>query len=577
MRNRPTLRQVATITLAAAACVGLAILLYWWWHAIFLGPYDLVIRNGRVLDGFGHAPSRRDIGIRDGRIVTVGWLKGALTERVIDASGLYVAPGFIDVHTHVESNLPEGPRPFLAPNFVRQGVTTIITGNCGSSVLSIRDLFKHLEKYGTQVNVATFIGHNTIRRKVMKLDDRAPTPTELEEMRKLVKQAMDDGAIGLSTGLAYVPGRYAKKDEIIQLARVVAERGGLYVSHIRDEAADGLEAVREAIEIGEKAQLPVQISHFKVSGRSQWGTAQQRLELVEQAKQRGLRVTIDVYPYSASSTGLDILLPSWALAGGVSEQRRRLRNLQTRSRIRREMILQLRRNGWSDYSFARIAAYSPEASLNGSTIPQVIALRSANAAGNPDTNAKSGAEHQADVILDLIGRGGAQMIYFDMDEDDVITIMRHPDTMFGSDSAVRSESMDAVPHPRGMGTFPRVLARYVREKQILSLEEAVRRMTSLPAQTFGLSERGQIREGYWADLVVFDPQTIADKATYESPLRPPEGISYVIVNGTVVFEHGSFTNTAPGKVIRYQPAIDSGIKKWMVFFQLLLRLTGAIL
>jgi N-acyl-D-amino-acid deacylase len=527
------------------------IFLHWWWKALYLGPYDMIIRKGRILDGRGSSPYSADIGIRDGKIITTGHLIGASSKRVINAQGYFVAPGFIDVHTHVERNLPEGPTPFRAPNFIRQGVTTIITGNCGSSVLSVRDLFKHLEQYGTQVNVATFIGHNTIRRNVMKSEDRAPTPIELSRMQELVKQAMDDGAMGLSTGLAYIPGKYAKEDEIVQLARVVAKEGGIYVSHIRDEAAGGLEAVREAIEVGERARLPVQISHFKSSGRGQWGTAQQRLELVEDARRREVQVTIDEYPYTASSTGLDILLPSWALAGTTAEQRQRLRNSQVRSQIRSEMLSQLRRNGWGDYSFARIVAYSPETSWNGKTIPQVTALREARGFVNSNQSHKREVENQADFILDLVARGGAQMIYFDMAENDVVTIMKYSDTMFGSDSAVRSENTDAVPHPRGMGTFPRVLARYVREKQVLSLEEAVRRMTSLPARVFGIADRGQISEGYWADLVIFDDQKIADRATYNNPLSPPEGISYVIVNGDVVLQNNLFTKSAPGQVIRH--------------------------
>jgi N-acyl-D-amino-acid deacylase len=552
MKGRLNPQRVLAIALMGLACVGLAFSLYWGWQTIFLGPYDLVIYNGRVLDGLGHVPIEADIGIRDGRIVVVGNLWGALTDRVIDAQGQIVAPGFIDVHTHIERNMPGGARPFRAPNFVRQGITTIITGNCGTSVLSVRDLFNRLEQHGTQVNVTTFIGHNTVRRRVMKSDDRGPTQAELEQMKKLVDRAMEDGAIGLSTGLAYVPGRFAQLDEIVQLARVVAAKGGRYVSHIRDEGIEGMEAIQEAIRVGEQVRLPVHISHFKVSGRRQWGTAQDRLDLIAEAQRRRLQVTIDQYPYMASSTGLDILLPPSALAGTVADQRRRLRDPRTRSQIRSEMFSLLRRNGWKDYSFARIAAYSAESSLNGSTIADVSTLRPTRAQTLNGT-ADNGLVKQADVILDLVTRGGAQMIYFDMSEDDVITIMRNPDTMFGSDSAVRSENMDALPHPRGMGTFPKVLGRYVREQHILSLEEAVRRMTSLPASIFGMSDRGQISEGCWADLVIFNERKILDRATYESPLQPPEGISYVIVNGAVVFEKDHFTKSAPGKVIRHYP------------------------
>ncbi len=535
------------------------------------GSFELVIRNGMVLDGLGGAMLHADIGIRDGRIACVGSIGEIPGEHAIDATGMTVAPGFIDVHTHVERNLPDGAQPFQAPNFVRQGVTTIITGNCGASTLAVRKALDHLDRYGSQVNVATFVGHNAVRRRVMQRANRAPARGEMEEMKRLVNGAMDEGALGLSTGLEYVPGTYAKQEEIVELARVTAAKGGLYVSHIRDEGEHGFDAVKEAIDIGEQARLPVHISHFKASGRSQWGMAQRRLDLVDAARKRGRRVSIDQYPYLASSTSLDVLLPSWVLAEESSKVGQRLRDPRMRARVHAEMLAQLRSSGWSNYKFARVAYCPSNLALNGMTIPQITALRGhpapkANGApkgsdDRPAEDARSqekvaagedtgGAELQAEVILDLIARGGAQMIYFEMDERDLSTIMSHADTMFGSDSSVRSEDTKAVPHPRGYGTFPRVLARYVREKRTLTLAEAVRRMTSVPARTFGLQERGQIMQGYWADLVIFDAQTIVDHATYEKPLASPTGVSTVIVNGAVVFGKQGLTNAAPGKAIR---------------------------
>lgn len=575
-------RKSWPLYLAAGACGAFALALSWWWYGNYGKPqvcqegHDLVIRNGMVLDGLGHAPFRADIGIRDGRITCIGSIKTTPGEHVINATGQLIAPGFIDVHTHVERNLPEDTKPFLAPNFIRQGITTIITGNCGSSTLAVRAMLDQLDNKGSQVNVATFVGHNSIRRRVMKRANRAPTPDEMQEMQKFLAKAMDDGALGLSTGLAYIPGAYAQKEEIIELAQSVAHEGGLYVSHIRDEGVQGFSAVKEALEIGGKAGLPVHISHFKASGKSQWGAAKQRLALVDDALRQGQRVTIDQYPYTASSTSLEVLLPSWALAEDSAEVNKRLRDPQMRARVRSEMIAQLHKSGWRDYSFARIAYCSSNLSLNGLSIPQVAAtrmksspekqptpaalsmhghehslgdyLQKINTANGDDDNAK----YQADVILDLIVKGGAQMIYFDMNDQDLTAIMQHPDTMFGSDSSVRSENTQAVPHPRGMGTFPRVLSHYVRETRTLSLEEAVRRMTSLSARTFGIRERGQISEGYWADLVIFYEQSIADKATYERPLAAPAGIPYVIVNGKIVLENNHFTKAVPGKAIRHQ-------------------------
>lgn len=524
--------------------------------AVCRGDFDLVVLGGTVLDGLGAARVRADVGVREGRVACVGSITQAGAARVIDASGLLVAPGFVDVHTHVERTMT-GARPFVAPNFVRQGVTTLITGNCGSSRLDVADELAQLERGGSQVNVATFVGHNSVRRSVMQRERRPPTPQEMGRMERLVADAMDGGALGLSTGLAYVPGIYAAREEVVGLARVAARGGGLYVSHIRDEGVNGFDAVAEAVAIGDEAGLPVHISHFKASGRSQWGTAPERLRLVDEALGRGRRVTIDQYPYVASSTSLDIMLPPWALAEDRASVASRLRDPQTRERVLADMLAQLRRGGWTDYAFARIAYCPSNLALNGMTIPEVAAR--AGAAGGArvqqvSAQAAPDAEAQARTILDIVARGGAQMIYTDMDEADVVTIMRHPDTMFGSDSSVRSDDTQAVPHPRGFGTFPRVLASYVRGSRTLTLEEAVRRMTSLPARTFGLRERGQLAPGFWADLVLFSEQAVADRATFESPLLPPAGISHVVVNGEVVFEGGRLTQAAPGKAIRRHPA-----------------------
>ncbi len=481
---------------------------------------------------------------------------------MIDASGLTVAPGFIDVHTHIERNVPQDDA-FRAPNFIRQGVTTVITGNCGRSFLDIGKFLKRLEANGSQVNVATLVGHNTVRSNVMKQRSAAPSKRELAELEELVERAMREGALGMSTGLVYVPGTFAKTDEIASLAKIVAEENGLYVSHLRDEGAKGREALEEAIAIGELTGVRVHVSHFKAQGPNEWGSAQARLSLIQSAQERGVIVSLDQYPYIASSTGLAVLLPSWLSEGDLGSAKKKLRDPVTRKRVRDEMLAQLRRNGWKDYKFARIAYYEFDRSLVGLNIAEIAQKRLVRSFSAPPrlvrskfnpapvpAKAEDELGRQAETVMDLFSHGGAQMVFFDMSEDDVETIMRDPQVMFGSDSSVREENPSVLPHPRGLGTFPRVLGVYAREKNLFTLEEAVRRMTSLPAKTFHLKGRGLIRESNWADLVIFDRNRIVDTATFEKPYSTPQGVEYVIVNGSLVLDHEQLSKSLPGVAIR---------------------------
>lgn len=529
------------------------------------GKFDLAFIGGEVIDGLGQPSFHADIGIRDRRIACVGSIDGANAAKVIDSTGLTISPGFIDVHTHVERNVPTNG-PLLAPSFLRQGVTTIITGNCGRSFLQIAQLFSLLEANGANLNVASFIGHNTIRLQVMHENAAAPSREQLAKMKALARAGMREGSLGLSTGLEYVPGTFAHTEELVELAKAVRESGGIYVSHLRDEGPQAEAAIREAVFIGEHAGIQVHISHFKVQGPNQWGSAQQRLDLVKSAEARGLRISVDQYPYIASSTGLVVLLPSWLSEGGVRAAGRKLSDPNTRRRVRDEMIKQLRALGWRDYSFARIAYCESDRSLVGLTIPEITRRRSEEQVANnsatyepvrfavgkarklPDD--RTDLEREADTIIDLYSHGGAQMVFFNMNEDDVETIMKEREVMFGSDSGVREENASVLPHPRGSGTFPRVLGVYARDKHLFSMEEAVRRMTSLPANTFGLQHRGRISPGYWADLVIFDRNRILDQATYEKPLSNPVGIDYVVVNGSIVVDHGVVTAALPGMAIR---------------------------
>jgi len=493
--------------------------------------YDLLITNARIVDGSGNPWFRADVAIKDGRIARIGRLGPETAAKTIDARGQILAPGFIDVHTHVESiyNLP------AAENFVRMGVTTLVTGNCGTSTTNVAEFLGRMKEKPIAVNLATLIAHGSVRRKVMGLGDRAPTPEELRQMESLVEQGMKDGAVGLSTGLIYVPGTYAKTDEIVSLARVAARYGGLYATHMRNEGDKVADAIRESISIGEQAGLPVEISHFKISNKKLWGQSPMTLGLVRDARSRGLVVTVDQYAYTASSTSLESRLPAWLRAGGLEEAKKRLADKATRERAIDDTKEALKRSGFKDYSFAVVASYDPDKSFNGKSIAEIT----------KEVKKKSDVTSQIEQMLEMYEAGGAGMIYHGMGEEDVRRIMQEPFTMIASDSGVR-EVDESVPHPRGYGNNARVLGRYVRELKLISLEDAIRKMTSLPAQTFGFRDRGLIREGFAADLVIFDENTIIDQATFDKPHQFPLGISYVLVNGQVILANNQMTEARPG-------------------------------
>ncbi|HEX8720005.1 MAG TPA: D-aminoacylase [Pyrinomonadaceae bacterium] len=499
--------------------------------------YDLVIRGARVVDGSGNPWFRADVGVKGGRVARVGRVEAAEGARVVEARGQILAPGFIDVHTHVE-NLFELPD---AENFVRMGVTTLVTGNCGGSALDVGKFLGRVGETPVAVNVATLVGHNTVRRAVFGEADRAPTPEELERMKALVERAMRDGAVGLSTGLYYVPGAYAKTDEVVELAKVAARFGGVYATHMRDEGGGVADSIRESIEIGERAGLPVEISHFKISTKRLWGQSEMTLGLVRDARRRGLQVTVDQYAYTASSTSLDSRLPDWVEEGGREEGRRRIADPAQHARIVREMKESLKKSGFKDYSYAAVASYRPKPEYDGKTIAEVTRL----ARGRADVGS------QIEQILEMYAAGGASMVYHSMGEEDVRGILREPFTMVASDSGVRRFG-EGVPHPRGYGNNARVLGTYVRELRLVTLEDAVRKMTSLPAQTFGLRDRGLVREGMVADLVLFDDAAVADPSTFERPHQYAAGFSYVVVGGAVVLDAGRMTGARPGAALRHE-------------------------
>jgi N-acyl-D-amino-acid deacylase len=497
--------------------------------------YDLVIINGRIVDGTGNPWFYGSVAIKGDRIAQVGWVDPQRAASIIDARGNIVSPGFIDVHTHIEGGISAVP---TADNFVHMGVTTVVTGNCGSSTTQVGEFLSKLEQSGISINVATLIGHNSVRQAVMKEDNRAPTPEELEKMREIVDRAMREGAVGFSTGLIYVPGTYAKTEEIIELAKVAARYHGIYATHMRDEANRVTEAIREALIVGEQAKLPVEISHFKVSSKSKWGASRITCQMITEARARGQQVTVDQYVYTASSTSLNTLLPSWALDGGREKAKQRLETAETRAKIKRAMIDSIRKSGFKDFSFAVVSSYQPDPSYEGKSITEITKM----------VRGRTGPEEEAEQIINMYLAGSAGMVFHRMHEMDVQRILVQPFTMFASDSGVIRMNR-GVPHPRGYGNNARVLGLYVHEKKLIGLEEAVRKMTSLPAATFGLWDRGLIRPGMAADIVIFDEEKVRDLATFDKPHQYAEGFNYVVVNGKLVISASQHTGAKPGRAL----------------------------
>ncbi|MEX2273593.1 MAG: D-aminoacylase [Vicinamibacterales bacterium] len=498
-------------------------------------PFDLILAGGSVIDGSG-APARiADVGVRDGRIAAIGNLSRAAARERVDVAGLSVAPGFIDVHTHAD-NIASRP---AAGNFVRMGVTTVVAGNCGSSPVDVANALDEIRAARVAVNFATLVGHNSVRSAVMGSVRRDPTLPELERMKGLVFKAMADGAVGLSTGLQYVPGTYASTPEIIELARVAANAGGLYTSHMRNEGTALEAAIRETLQVGRMSGARVQISHLKVDARSRWGASRDALAMIDAARAAGQDVRADQYAYTAAGSGLGIRFPSWALEGGREKIRERLNDAATWARIKKEMLGLVQERGFEDLSWATVASYQADPSLNGLSMADVAQrLHGART-----------ADAQFEAARTLMLGGAPSMVYHFMDEGDVERIMRHPSVSVAADSGVLEPNGTTRPHPRGYGNNARVLARYVRERKIIPVEEAIRKMTSLPADHFRLTGRGRLAAGAAADIVVFDPARVRDVATFDAPHGYAEGIPHVLVNGMFVVRNGAQTAERPGAVL----------------------------
>ena len=525
--------------------------------------FDLVIKNGMVVDGCGNPWIRQDLGIERGKISRIGKIDEGTTARTIDATGFIVAPGFIDIHSHDDAVFFVDP---LNKAKLQQGVTTVVNGNCGVGVApvnkatipfldqytseiqtgldftrwrSFAEFLDRLEQIPIGVNVANLVGHGALRIAVMGFDSRRPTAGELAAMKELLAQSMEAGAFGMSTGLIYPPGVYSETEELVELSKVVSRYGGAYATHMRDEGDLESEAIEEALRIGREASVPVEISHHKISNKANWGKSIETLARINRARADGIDVTLDAYPYTAGSATITVLFPPWVYAGGEQRLVERLKDLATRRVIKQYME---ERTDWQNFVkgvegwqsiLISAAPHHPE--YEGTTLLQISQKLS---------------KDPYEALFDLAADEGAKcmMVIFLLDEEDVERIVCDPLVAVITDAVPHTQAGKV--HPRAFGTYPKVLGRYVREKGLMTMEEAIRKMTSLPAQRFNLKTKGLLREGFDADIAIFDPKTIIDRATYQDPRVGPIGIEYVIVNGAVVLSGNEFTEERPGRVIR---------------------------
>jgi len=496
---------------------------------------EILIRNGKIIDGTGNNWFYGDIAVNKGKIIGIGKQLNFSADKIIDANGFIVAPGFIDVHTHLEEDEAKDP---MAQNFIYDGVTTCITGNCGLSHTDIGQYLKWIDSLKLSINVATLVGHNDIRKAVMGRANRDATTTEQQQMENMVEDAMKGGAMGLSTGLIYIPGTYTKTPEIVALAKIAAKYHGVYATHMRDEADSVTQAIEEAITIGKEANIPVEISHFKLSGQQNWGRSKETIALVKKARENGVEVTIDQYPYTASSTSISTLIPDEILADGQDSIKARLQRPEIKKYVIDEMLRKLKKRKLKHFSYAVIAYYPADTIYNGKSIESINRLK----------GRKHKARAEAETIIDIMINGGASAVFHGMSEDDVRRIMQYPFNMFASDASIRVLN-DGMPHPRGYGTNAKVLGKYVRQERVVSLEEAVRRMTSLPAQKFQLKDRGLLKEVYAADIVIFDEMRVNDMSIFEKPHAYSEGFHFVIVNGKLTVDNKKHNGTRAGNAL----------------------------
>lgn len=527
--------------------------------------FDLVLRGARIVDGTGSPSFPGDVGIKDGRVALVGHVPQG--DRALDVSGMLLCPGFVDIHNHADHGILAFPD---AESHVMQGVTTSVVGNCGLSMAPVSpelmelarrylapflrkeveygwdwkssaEFFQKIEKNGTAMNLAPMVGHGTIRIAVMGFDDGIPSVEEMERMKELLAQSLDDGAFGLSSGLIYPPGSYARPEELVELAGVLKNHGGFYASHMRNEGDRLLESLEETLALGERWGIPVQVSHLKAVGTANWGKVSEALRLMESARQKGIDVNCDVYPYQAGMTTLTALLPPAALEGGVERMLTRLSDPAERERIGTEMENGI--PGWENWAkslgWGKIVISECDArkEFEGRSLEEISCQWGI-----------SPCQALFDLLLET--KGSATMLLFGIGEEDLRAAVKNPISCIASDSWVNAPRGGGKPHPRGYGTFPRFLKHFVRENEDLSWEEAIRKITALPAGKAGIQDRGCVKEGFRADLVVIDPENISDRATFQDPHQYPEGIKHVLVNGEFVVKEGQMTGLCPGKILK---------------------------
>ncbi|MBC54316.1 MAG: N-acyl-D-amino-acid deacylase [Gammaproteobacteria bacterium] len=504
-------------------------------------PLDILLVGGMLYSGADEPPLAADVGIMDDRIVAIGELEGRSAALTLDVSGLAVLPGFVDIHSHaVRDELNDGIFRWPdAENLIRQGVTTVVGGPDGSSPLPVTDTFAALAADPAAVNFATFVGHGSIRSLVVGEDDRPASDVELEQMREQVRFAMESGAFGLSSGLIYAPGRFAETDEVIELARVAGEFGGIYISHMREEGLAVLDSVAETIRIGEEGGLPTQITHHKIVGAPMWGQSTETLRLVDEAVARGVDVSIDQYPYTASSTSLTILFPGWSLDGGRAALLARLDDSEQRQRLKSDIVYNIEMDrGGDDPANVVIANCPHDNTLNGLNLSDILRLQ------------ERGVSHQnaAELLMELVYAGNCSAVFHAIDEDDVRRIMQHDRTMIASDGGIEGPS-ERVPHPRNYGTFARVLGHYARDEGVLPQYTAIHKMSMKPADRINMHDRGRVAIGAVADIAVIDLNTVIDRSTFEAPHRYAHGVQHVFVNGQPVLLDGEMTGARPGRVL----------------------------
>ena len=532
--------------------------------------FDIVIKGGEIFNGTGNPSFQADIGIKEGKIIEIGDIneKGSTT---IDAKGLVVSPGFIDMHNHADHAILAFPN---AECYIMQGVTTSLVGNCGLSMAPInsdnleltkmylspflrndfdyqwdwitsKEYFEKIRKNHTAINLAPLVGQGTLRIAVKGFEMTRASKEEMEKMKTILKQELEEGAFGLSTGLVYPPGSYSTTKELIELTSILKKYNALYTTHLRNESDELLESVKEAIKIGEENDISVEISHHKAIGRANWGKVKDSLKMLESARQRGVDINCDVYPYTAAMTTVSSLLPPWSLEGGVEKMLARLKNYEERLKIEKDITEgRMKGENWIKgigWENIMVAECPLDKDAEGKSLKTLFKERN---------QFRQPFKALFDWLIKI--KGEATMVFFCMDEEDVKTVISSPISTIISDSWVIAPSGGGKPHPRGYGSFPRVLGKYVREEKTLTLEEAIKKMTSLPANKIGLKNRGIIKEGYWADIVIFNPDKIKDKATFENPHQYPEGIYYVIVNGQIAVDNGEITGLKPGKILKRQ-------------------------